>query len=88
MREPPPTVPPVRPGVIRFRRSGGSGQVTCKACRHFLDDPAELEKFFAGIGALSSAYGSTRGRAGICGKDDSFHDPAPACVDFEPQGHG
>ena len=73
---------------VRFGRTGTKGQTTCAACRHFLDDPAELERVFVGIGALSSAYGSTRGRAGICRKDDSFHDPLPACSEFETLGEG
>ena len=86
--EPPRAQPPDRPAFLRFLRTAPGSRVTCKSCRHFVDDPAELEKAFAGIGALSSAYGSTRGRAGICWMDDTFHDPIPACAEFETRGEG
>jgi len=40
---------------------------------------------FPGILILSSTYGSTRGRAGVCGIDQTFHDPEPACPEFDPK---
>ncbi|MEW6337081.1 MAG: hypothetical protein ACOY3Y_14925 [Acidobacteriota bacterium] len=55
----------------------------CASCVHFLSDPAAIERSLPGIGALSSAWGSTRGDAGICLKSGRFHDPIPACADFE-----
>lgn len=55
---------------------------TCSACRHFTNDPAELERVLTGILILSSTYGSTRGSAGICGVTGRFHDPVAACSDF------
>jgi hypothetical protein len=55
---------------------------TCEGCAHFLNDPARLEAQLPGIGALSSAYGSCRGRAGICAVDQTFRDPVAACTDF------
>lgn len=63
-------------------RSGSKGPETCKTCKHFSDDPHELEKMFRSILILSSTYGSTRARAGICAIDQTFHDPEPACADF------
>jgi hypothetical protein len=54
----------------------------CESCVRFIDDPIELEKLFSGIGALSSAFGSTRGSAGVCELDATLRDPAPACADF------
>ena len=52
----------------------------------FVDDPDEIERVFTGIGALSSAYGSTRGRAGICLVDFGFRDPRGGCRDFHLRG--
>gem|GEM_PF-989639 len=69
----------------RFANNGRSGVPTCSSCRHFCDDPQRLEKMFAGILVLSSTYGSTRGRAGVCGIHQRFHDPEPACSDFVPR---
>ncbi len=57
-------------------------ETTCGGCRHFVDDPAELERALTGILILSSTYGSTRGRAGICGVTGRFHDPLVACDEF------
>ncbi len=59
---------------------------TCATCAWFIDDPQELERAFTGIGALSSAYGSCRGRAGICRIDQGFRDPRGACADFRRRG--
>jgi hypothetical protein len=59
--------------------------IDCSGCRHFLDDPRELERVFSGIIALSSAFGSCRASAGICAVDDRFHDPHAACPAFEPR---
>lgn len=58
---------------------------TCQHCIHFDDDPASLEAQLPGIRALGSAYGSARGRAGICDVSDRLMDPVPAesCPDFE-----
>lgn len=55
---------------------------TCAQCASFSDEPHELERIFAGMTALSSAYGSTRGRAGVCALTERFHDPQPACSEF------
>jgi hypothetical protein len=65
---------------------------TCAQCAHFEDDPGALERTFVGIAALSSAYGSSRGDAGVCRRAGTFHDPEPACTEFiargVPAGHG
>ena len=80
---------PAKPAAsVRAGAAVAGATAACGGCRHFMDDPADLEKVFVGIGALSSAWGSTRGRAGICAKDDSFHDPIPACSEFETRGSG
>jgi hypothetical protein len=59
--------------------------VGCSECVHFLDDPRSLERCFPGIRALSSAFGSSRGRAGLCRLDDVFLDPRPACAHARPR---
>ena len=55
---------------------------TCAECAEFVNDPGELEALLVGMTALSSAYGSTRGRAGVCRVLDTFQDPLPACPAF------
>jgi hypothetical protein len=55
----------------------------CGGCALFVDDPHALERLFPGIGALSSAFGSTRGPAGVCLDDQRFHDPSRACARFQ-----
>lgn len=67
----------------RTRRSAVEGAWTCAECRFFNDDPEALERSFPGILVLSSSYGSTRGRAGICAVRDTFQDPETACSEFE-----
>jgi len=62
--------------------NGSTSVATCKKCRHFRDDPFELEKMFPSILILSSTYGSTRGSAGVCRIHETFHNPEPACSDF------
>ncbi len=59
---------------------------TCRDCDHFNDDPAFIEAQFPGMTALGSAYGSTRGPAGICRELGRFMDPMPAeqCESFTP----
>lgn len=57
--------------------------MTCRDCRYFNNDPAWLEKVFPGLNALSSAYGSSRGEAGVCSKRDLFLSPNKKCKYFE-----
>ena len=61
-------------------------ETSCRVCRFFFDDPLLLEAQLPGIGALSSAFGSTRGNAGICEQTGRFHDPLPPCDAFEAAG--
>lgn len=55
---------------------------TCSDCAKFTDDPVEIEALFVGMTALSSAYGSTRGDAGVCSVTNLFQNPIPACEEF------
>ncbi len=57
--------------------------VTCRDCSYFNNDPAFLEKAFPGLNALSSAYGTARGEAGICSKRDIYLSPIKKCNYFE-----
>jgi hypothetical protein len=65
--------------------SPGEPTASCRDCVHFEDDPARLEAALPNLAILSSAWGSTRGRAGLCGAFGRFHDPIPAagCRAFE-----
>jgi hypothetical protein len=56
----------------------------CLSCRLFVDRPEEIERALPGLTILSSASGSTRGRAGICLARQTFQDPEPACPHFRP----
>jgi hypothetical protein len=58
-------------------------ETTCWECKYFNNDPAWLEKAFPGLNALSSAYGSARGEAGVCGKRDLYLFPIKSCTYFE-----
>jgi hypothetical protein len=57
----------------------------CRSCAHFDDDPSSIEAALPGIAILGSAWGSTRGDAGVCALYRRFHDPIPAvgCDGFE-----
>ena len=56
---------------------------SCLRCRHFRNDPAEIEEALPGLKALSSAYGSVRADAGICSRRDLILTPRHHCADFE-----
>ena len=66
-------------------RTGSTADLTCRSCAHFDDDPGRLEAEVPGILVFGSAYGSSRGHAGLCAKLDRFQDPIPAdaCPAFE-----
>jgi hypothetical protein len=38
----------------------------CGSCRHFRNDPRDLERSFPGWRSLGSAFGSARAEDGIC----------------------
>jgi hypothetical protein len=56
----------------------------CRACAYFRNDPAYLETVFAGMSAMSSAWGSTRAEDGICLKHDRYLSADAGCADFTP----
>ena len=58
---------------------------TCSECARFTDDALAIEALFVGMTALSSAFGSTRGNAGVCSVTDVFQNPIAACEEFIPR---
>jgi hypothetical protein len=56
----------------------------CRACRHFRNDAAYLEKAFPGLTSLSSGYGSVRTDDGICLLHDRYLRATYACPQFSP----
>ena len=56
---------------------------TCRHCRHFTDQAADIERLVPGLRILSSAYSAVRADNGICLRHDEIRRPAPACADFE-----
>jgi hypothetical protein len=77
-----------------FRLSAPSLANNCAACRYFTGAPAALERAIPGLNILSSAYGSVRGKTGLCERHDTFTTAGtPACPQFEtnrrlPQSSG
>ncbi len=57
--------------------------MTCRDCKYFNNDPEWLEKELLGLNALSSAYSSARGEAGVCIKLDLYLSPIKKCIYFE-----
>jgi hypothetical protein len=55
---------------------------TCRSCHYFLDEPAQLERALPGLSILSSAWGSTRGNAGLCSRYATWQDPVAGCPEF------
>ncbi len=57
---------------------------TCQECRHFSDEPQELQRLVSGLRILSSAYSVVRADYGFRARRDIIQRPVPACVEFEP----
>lgn len=55
---------------------------TCRDCKFFCNDPAWLEREFPGMNALSSAYSTIRGEAGVCMMHDIYLAPVISCRYF------
>lgn len=62
---------------------------SCAKCRHFRNDPAQIEAGLPGLRSLGSAYGSVRGTDGLCERHQRYlrassycpaHEPRPAAV--------
>jgi hypothetical protein len=57
---------------------------TCENCRHFHNDPAFLERAWAGLSIMSSAYGSVRANDGLCDLHNLYLSSADSCPDHSP----
>jgi hypothetical protein len=51
----------------------------CGTCRHFRNDPAYIEKAFAGLTSFSSGHASVRGNDGLCVEHDLYLSPNSTC---------
>jgi len=56
---------------------------TCSQCCFFNNDSQFLEDSYAGLNALSSAWGCVRGDAGICSLHDVYLFPRGTCESFQ-----
>jgi hypothetical protein len=59
-----------------------SGQ--CRACAHFRNGAAELERAVPGLASLSSGYASVRGDDGLCLEHDRHVMARSGCRSFVP----
>jgi hypothetical protein len=57
----------------------------CGLCRHFLDDPRELERLWPGLCILGSAHGDSRGDQGLCRLFGQMATPTLGCPEFAPR---
>jgi len=55
---------------------------TCRDCRHFCGEPADLEAMLAGLASLSSAYGSVLGDDGVCEHHGRYVSARACCENF------
>jgi len=58
-------------------------QSECKNCQYSVMRPDALETAIPGLNILSSAYGSVRGKTGLCRRHDQFVTANSTCADFE-----
>jgi hypothetical protein len=63
-----------------------SARACCGNCRHFSNDPVQLECALPGLGALGSAHGAVRDQDGICGKHERYLRASSVCAGHEFTG--
>jgi hypothetical protein len=51
----------------------------CGNCRHFLTEPAALERALPGLNSLSSAYASVRSSDGLCAVHERYVAASSRC---------
>ncbi len=56
---------------------------TCSQCSFFNNGSQFLEDSYAGLNALSSAWGCVRGDAGLCSLHDVYLFPRGTCEAFQ-----
>ena len=59
-------------------------QPTCLGCRHFLQNPREIEEMTPGLTALSSGFASVRADDGFCRVHGVYSNGRRACASREP----
>lgn len=55
---------------------------TCQRCAYFQNDPAEIEKAYPGLTAMSSGYASVRDRDGLCSYNQVYLSAGDSCKNF------
>lgn len=58
---------------------------TCGHCRHFMDDPALIERTLVGLTILSSAGGDSWGDQGLCAIHEQMLTPHMTCAQLAPR---
>jgi hypothetical protein len=59
--------------------------MTCRACRHFENEPSRLEAMIPGLTAMGSAHASVRADDGICMVLDRMMTARDSCSRFSPR---
>ena len=57
---------------------------SCRDCRHFVNDPADIEAMIPGLTAMGSARASVRASDGICAVHDLMVSARDSCDQFAP----
>jgi hypothetical protein len=55
---------------------------SCRDCRHFINDPAQIEALIPGLTAMGSAWASVRSDDGICAIHDRIVSARDGCDSF------
>ena len=61
------------------------GGISCRNCRHFRNHAAFVERAFAGLSTLGSAWGSTCSDDGLCLRHDRHLSAESYCPEFTPK---
>jgi hypothetical protein len=54
----------------------------CKRCKHFQNQPSQVEAALPGLSSLSSAYAAVRCSDGICAVHERYVAASSICVAF------
>jgi hypothetical protein len=60
-----------------------SGSASCGNCRHFSNEPLQIERGLPGLGSLGSAHGAVRDQDGICAKHERYLRASSVCAAHE-----
>lgn len=56
----------------------------CALCRHFDNDPRQLERALPGMSSLSSGHGTARAQDGLCALHQALRSARSGCAGFSP----